>query len=124
MFLASHDPPRLAAWYRALGIPLADEGHGIVGGATPDAGSVFSVMPAAVALPAAPDGAVREEPYGLRRITLNLRVRSLDAVVADLRRRGSEVAGPRDYGFARFAWVHDPDGNVVELWEAGARHGY
>lgn len=117
VFLASEDAPRLVAWYRALGVPLGAEGHGFIGG-DPLTGSVFSVMPATAPLPAPPPGAIAEEPYGQRRATLNLRVLDLDEVVADLRARGDEVAGPRDYGYGRFAWAHDPDGNVVELWEA------
>lgn len=117
-FLASADPARLVAWYRALGIELGEEGHTAIGGTTPADGSVFSIMPASAPLAAPPEGVVEEEPYGLRAITLNFHVENLDGVVAGLRQRGETVAGPRDYGYGRFAWVHDPDGNVVELWEA------
>lgn len=46
VFLASEDPGRLIAWYRALGVPLGDEGYCFVGGdGTPGNGSVFSIMP-------------------------------------------------------------------------------
>jgi catechol 2,3-dioxygenase-like lactoylglutathione lyase family enzyme len=124
VFLASDDVPRLAAWYRALGVPLGEEGHCFVGGdGSPGSGSVFSVMPAAAALPAAPKGEVTEEPYGQRRVTLNLRVDDLEDVVAGLRARGTRVAGPKDVGYGIFAWAHDPDGNVVEMWEAGTPPG-
>lgn len=123
LFLATHDVPRLVAWYKALGLPVGDEGYCVVGGGEPGTGSVFSIMPAATPLPQTPAGRISEEPYGLRSVTLNLRVRDLDAVVEDLRGRGVDVAGPRDYGYARFAWVHDPDGNVVELWEPGRGEG-
>ena len=119
VFLASPDPQRLAAWYRALGVPLGEEGYGAIGGADPVEGSVFSVMPAAGPLPPAPAGPVEEEPYGQRAVTLNFRVEGLDEVLAGLRSRGDAVAGPKDYGYGRFAWVKDPDGNVVEMWEAG-----
>ena len=119
VFLASEDPARLAAWYRALGVPLGDEGHCFIGGdGSPGSGSVFSVMPASAALPPAPKESIVEEPYGRRRVTLNLRVDDLDAAVAGLRARGEKVAGPKDYGYGVFAWVQDPDGNVVELWGA------
>lgn len=40
----------------------------------------------------------------------------LEKTVAGLRARGTEVAGPKDAGYGVFAWAHDPDGNVVELW--------
>lgn len=120
VFLASADPPRLLAFYRALGVPLGDEGYGTIGGATPAEGSIFSIMPASMPLPEAPAESISEEPYGRRRITLNLRVDDIDAVVQGLRARGTEVAGPKDYGYGIFAWTHDPDGNVIELWEPGA----
>ena len=120
VLLASDDAPRLAAWYRALGVPLGEEGYCYVGGdGSPGSGSVFSIMPASVALPPAPKDIIGEEPYGRRRVTLNLRVSDLDAALASLRARGTQVAGPRDEGYAAFAWAHDPDGNVVELWAAG-----
>lgn len=120
VFLASEDAPRLLAWYRALGVPLSDEGYCFVGGdGSPGSGSVFSVMPAAAALPPVPKEGIVEEPYGRRRVTLNLRVADLDATLAGLRARGAQVAGPVDHGYGVFAWVHDSDGNVVELWMAG-----
>jgi catechol 2,3-dioxygenase-like lactoylglutathione lyase family enzyme len=119
VFLASEDPGRLTAWYRALGVPLGDESYCFVGGdGTPGSGSIFSVMPAAAPLPAAPADAIAAEPYGQRRVTLNLRVDDLDATLAGLRARGTKVAGPTDAGYGIFAWAHDPDGNVVELWMA------
>lgn len=118
VFLASKDPARLVAWYRALGVPLGEEGYGFIGGAAPGEGSVFSVMPAAVDLPRAPPEPITEEPYGQRAITLNFRVSDLAEVVAGLRARGDVVAGPKDAGYGVFAWVKDPDGNVVELWQA------
>lgn len=120
VFLASKDPARLAAWYRALGVPLGEEGYGAVGGKDPVEGSVFSVMPAAVELPRAGGEPVEEEPYGQRAVTLNFRVSDLDAVIRGLRARGDRVAGPKDYGYGIFAWVKDPDGNVIEMWQAGA----
>lgn len=120
VFLATDDVPRLVAWYRALGVPLGDEGYCTLGGSTPADGSVFSIQSANVKLPAPPKGDITAEPYGLRRATLNFRVGDLNKVIAGLKKRGVKVAGPTDVGYGVFAWVHDPDGNVVELWQAGA----
>lgn len=119
VFLATEDVPRLAAWYRALGVPLGDEGYCMIGGARPGEGSVFSIAAAKAPLPKPPAGDIAPEPYGLRRATLNLRVADLEAALAGLRQRGTKVAGPTDAGYGLFAWVHDPDGNVVELWQSG-----
>ena len=49
---------------------------------------------------------------------INFRVADLDALVAALRSEGIEVVGdPVADEFGKFAWVIDPEGNKVELWE-------
>ena len=51
---------------------------------------------------------------------LNFRVRDLDAMVAQLRAAGIAVAvDPADYPNGRFAQLADPEGNAIQLWEAG-----
>lgn len=122
VFLATRDVAALTAWYRALGVPMGEEGHCMVGGNdSPGSGSVFSIMPAEGDLPAPPGDAIEEEPYGRRRVMLNFHVADLAGAIARLRSIGTHVAGPKDYGYGRFAWARDPDGNIVELWQAGER---
>jgi len=51
---------------------------------------------------------------------LNLRVDGLDALMAALEAAGIEVTTNPDWdlpGVCRFARIHDPEGNGVELWE-------
>ena len=49
---------------------------------------------------------------------INFRVRSLDAMVAQLRSAGLDVTvDPESYPNGRFARLYDPEGNPVELWE-------
>jgi glyoxylase I family protein len=49
---------------------------------------------------------------------VNFRVRDLDAMVAQLRAAGIEVEpGPQEESAGRFARIHDPEGNPIELWE-------
>ncbi len=49
---------------------------------------------------------------------LNFRVRNLDAMVAQLRAMKIEVrVDPETYPNGRFAGLHDPEGNPIELWE-------
>jgi predicted enzyme related to lactoylglutathione lyase len=49
---------------------------------------------------------------------LNFRVRDLDAMLTQLRAKGAEVEDAQDMeGVGRFAWVTDPEGNRVELWQ-------
>jgi predicted enzyme related to lactoylglutathione lyase len=49
---------------------------------------------------------------------VNYRVDDLDALLRELKREGVEVDPHReDYDYGRFAWITDPDGNRIELWE-------
>jgi glyoxylase I family protein len=49
---------------------------------------------------------------------INFRVRDLDAMVAQLRGADIEVSDPETYPpIGRFARVHDPEGNPIELWQ-------
>ena len=50
---------------------------------------------------------------------LNFRVRDLDAMLAQLRAKGADVAAESEdmEGVGRFGWVTDPEGNRIELWQ-------
>ncbi len=49
---------------------------------------------------------------------INFRVRNLKTMVAQLERAGIEVrVDPQTYPNGRFARLHDPEGNPIELWE-------
>ena len=49
---------------------------------------------------------------------INYRVRNLDAMLEQLRKAGVRVVdGPQQDFNGRFAWILDPDGRKVELWE-------
>ena len=49
---------------------------------------------------------------------INYRVDDLDALLAQLQAAGIAVVdGPQLHENGKFAWVMDPDGNKVELWE-------
>jgi hypothetical protein len=48
---------------------------------------------------------------------VNLRVDDLDGVIADLEAKGIEILGRQDEDYGRFAWIIDPDGVKVELWQ-------
>lgn len=54
---------------------------------------------------------------------LNLRVEGLDALLAKLRKAGIEVTTKTEWDSpetGRFARIHDPEGNPIELWEPPA----
>ena len=53
---------------------------------------------------------------------INYRVDDLDALLAQLRSDGVDVVGgPEAHENGKFAWIMDPDGNKIELWEPKLR---
>jgi len=49
---------------------------------------------------------------------INYRVDNMNEMIAQLRAGGVEVVkGPESHENGKFAWIMDPDGNKVELWE-------
>jgi predicted enzyme related to lactoylglutathione lyase len=63
----------------------------------------------------------RESPYfgpSRAQAMVNYRVENLDALLEALQAEGVEIDPKReDYDFGRFAWIFDPEGNKIELWE-------
>lgn len=50
---------------------------------------------------------------------INYRVDNMDEMLAQLKANGVEIhSGPESHENGKFAWIMDPDGNKVELWEA------
>lgn len=54
---------------------------------------------------------------GKGRFMINLRVDDCDGFVAGLKAKGVEILGQADEGYGKFAWLLDPDGVKIELWE-------
>lgn len=108
-FFRSRNPKELADWYqRHLGIdpiPTDYNQHGWQQSAGPTA---FAPFP-------------QESGYfgnPQQTFMLNFRVRSMDAMVAQLNASNIAVkVDPQSYPNGRFARLHDPDGNPIELWE-------
>lgn len=48
---------------------------------------------------------------------INLRVDDLDGFMQVLKEREVEVLDTADEGYGKFAWILDPDGVKIELWE-------
>jgi catechol 2,3-dioxygenase-like lactoylglutathione lyase family enzyme len=48
---------------------------------------------------------------------INLRVDDLDGMIADLAVKGVSILGRQDEDYGRFAWILDPDGIKVELYQ-------
>jgi len=112
-FKSTKDHQALAAWYRDnLGLTLESFGGAILkwpDDKAEDQGiSVWHV--------AAQDS----EWFSPSRASfmINYRVDDLTGMIANLRKAGVEIVnGPESHENGKFAWIMDPDGNKVELWE-------
>ncbi|MGI8705292.1 MAG: VOC family protein [Sphingomicrobium sp.] len=108
IFYKVADPDRTRAWYQEmLGIggewgamfPFKDD--------DPEGFTLFSQFKA-------------ESDYfdpSAQPFMANLRVDDLDEMVAQLQSKGIEILGRQDEDYGRFAWIIDPDGVKIELWQ-------
>lgn len=110
VFFRSPDPQALAAWYRdKLGLSLEDWGGALLSadGAGP---------PHGVWAPFKTDS--EQFKPSSREFMINFAVDDLDAFVAGLETKGVEVKDHQQMdGMGKFAWILDPDGTKIELWE-------
>ena len=55
---------------------------------------------------------------GTQTVMINYRVDDLDALLVQLHKDGVTIDPKRDDGaFGKFAWITDPEGNRLELWQ-------
>ena len=115
-FKAKSDHERLAAWYaRHLGLPLEAWGGAALRWPEDTAGD-GGVTAWHVADRSSDWFSPSESTF-----MINYRVDDLDGLLAQLRRDGVAILkGPESHPNGRFAWLLDPDGNKVELWEPSA----
>jgi predicted enzyme related to lactoylglutathione lyase len=50
-------------------------------------------------------------------LMINYRVANLDRMLKQLRRSGVNIEKVENYNYGGFAWITDPEGNRIELWE-------
>lgn len=109
VFLRARDPKVLARWY-AEHLGIADEGGGFLffDGPATMGRTVFAHFPA--------DTKYFGESG--QQTMVNFRVDDLDALVDELTRAGVHIDPHREsHEYGKFAWIADPEGNRVELWE-------
>jgi predicted enzyme related to lactoylglutathione lyase len=112
-FKSTGDPAALAAWYQKhLGLRLEDFGGAILKWPDDEAEdrglTVWHV-------------AQKDSQWfspSTASFMVNYRVDDLDELLAQLRAAGvAIIAGPEAHENGKFAWILDPDGNKLELWE-------
>ena len=109
LFFRSKDPAALGQWYReTLGIDLVPTDYNQKPWSQEAGPTVFTPFPSDTDYFGNPE----------KMWMVNFRVRNLDAMVEQLRALKVEVRiNPENYPNGRFARLHDPEGNPIELWE-------
>ena len=112
LFFRSKCPSDLARWYQEhLGIARVPESYDVEPWLQESGPTVFAPFDA-------------DTDYFDKRSQMwmvNFRVNDLEAMVAQLRLAGISVdIDEQDYPNGRFARLHDPEGNPIELWEPKA----
>ena len=117
IFFKVQDPDKLRHWYsQHLGIECNDYGAADFQwreAENPDrpGKTVWSLFPSDT----------RYFDPSDREFMINYRVANLDALLAELRGNGVSVEERiEEYEYGRFAWIMDPEGNRIELWEPAA----
>ena len=112
LFFRARDPDALSAWYREhLGVGA--------GCAAPGAGDANDWYWQASGGPTvfAPFKSDTDYFAADKAFMINLRVDDLDGMIAGLEAKGVDILGRQDEDYGKFAWIMDPDGIKIELWQ-------
>jgi len=111
VFFKAKDPKALAAWYRdVLGLPVESWGGAMLRYDAPKHPPllVWNAFPASTTYFAPSTG----------EFMINYAVDDMDAFLSRLRAKGVAILKQDDSDpNGRFAWILDPEGNKIELWE-------
>ena len=114
LFFRAHDPAALAHWYQQhLGISLIPSSYDESPWQQEAGPTAFAPFPET------------SNYFGdAQKVWMvNFRVRDLDRMAAQLQAAGIAVKiDPQSYPNGRFARLHDPEGNPIELWQPKAPH--
>ena len=109
VFLKARDPKALAAWYaKNLGIDQTEEGSLVFDSFNPPGMTVFAHFPEGT----------NYFGEGSQQAMVNFRVDDLDKMLERLAAANVVIDPNRmEFSYGRFAWIQDPEGNRVELWD-------
>ena len=110
-FFKSEDPSKLKDWYKKhLGLNTDD--YGCTFWWMDDKGNKASTQWS----PFEADTKYFEPSQ--KQFMQNFRVHNLDGLLIKLKEEGVTLVGePEAYDYGKFAWIIDPEGNKIELWE-------
>lgn len=113
IFIKARNATRMKAWYDTyLGTQISEKGYQSFHWNNPQDGkpgrTEFSIF----------DEKTDYLAPSASRYMINFRVENLPDFVDRLRKEGIElVGGIEEFPYGRFAWILDPEGNKIELWE-------
>ncbi len=115
VFFKADDPEKMHQWYEQhLGLAREEGGVNFHWRHADDPQrpgmTVFSIFPRSTKY-------FDPSPAGFM---LNFRVADLEGLLAALRAEGVTIDKQEDHEYGRFAWILDPEGNRIELWEPPA----
>jgi predicted enzyme related to lactoylglutathione lyase len=122
-FLFTNDAKRLAGWYRdCLGM--------VPSGEDSECSSIFKSFDYRdfenpeikknitwAIIPTKDD--IKDKP---RTGQINYTVKNMAEILEHLKSKGVPIEKTAEYEYGKFAWLKDPDGNKVELWEPAKEH--
>jgi catechol 2,3-dioxygenase-like lactoylglutathione lyase family enzyme len=109
IFFKARDPKALSEWYRdTLGLDVQAWGGALLP-------SAAEGPPHFVWSPFAADTQYLEP--STREFMLNFAVDNLDDVLAQLEAKGVNILDRAEDENGRFAWILDPEGTKIELWQ-------
>jgi len=117
VFLYANDAKTLSNWYaHHFGLKLETYEDGKVygtefkyrrlGDSSKVDSTVFSISQAKTTLPS-----------DRRECVINYRLRDLQAFLDQLKSDGIEVEKTEEFDYGKFAWIRDPEGNRIELYQ-------
>jgi catechol 2,3-dioxygenase-like lactoylglutathione lyase family enzyme len=113
VFLKARDPQALVAWY-AKHLGIAQQDGGTLGFDGPESlgMTVFAHFPTDT----------KYFGVGSQQSMVNVRVDDLEKLLLQLAADGVSIDPKRDDApYGKFAWIEDPEGNRIELWEPRSR---
>ena len=111
IFFKANNPELLYAWYeKHLGIKR--EEYGVMfrwqDDGDPEGCTIWSIFPKA-----SEHFNPSQQPF-----MINYRVEDMDALMVKLSEEGVSIDPKREnHEYGKFAWIMDPEGNRIELWE-------
>lgn len=113
VFIKAKDPKAMYAWYQQhLGLTVNPEAHSVMftwkdAKTGEDAQTIWSLFK---------ESSKYFDP-STSQVMINYRVADMDALLKSLESEGVKVLDRQDAEYGHFAWIMDPEGNKIELWQ-------